>query len=263
MTGPEIDGAHDRFLDELAATALGLPEAEGFALAGGGAMRAHGLIERPTQDIDLFAPPGSSVPDLLRALSVTLRGEGYEVTVNQESPTFARVTVGGPDGLAATLDLALDARLGPVVELSVGPVLGLDDIAADKLLALWGRAEARDLVDVDALRDHLSDSQLLALATAKDHGFDVALLPDALGVAAGRPDERFTAIGVTGDALNKLRERAATWARELRDTATSPLGEARQALRLAGGAFPAPAPKTAHTPTDHQPPLPQTMNRAR
>ena len=220
MTVPGGQDVHDRFLEHLAATALMLPEAEGFALAGGGAMRAHGLVTRPTQDVDLFATPERSIPAMLTALTYALRSEGHDVTLEQQSPSFARVTVLASDQQAATLDLALDARLGPVAYLRVGPVLGLDDIAADKMLALWGRAEARDLVDVDALRRRLPDSRLLDLAAAKDPGFDAALLPDAIGVAVNRPDERFAAVGLTGSGLAELRDRSTTWARQLRDPRT-------------------------------------------
>ena len=41
------------------AFAFALPEAGQVALAGGGAMLAHDLVDRPTQDVDLFhrTPP--------------------------------------------------------------------------------------------------------------------------------------------------------------------------------------------------------------
>ena len=40
----------------------------GFALAGAGAIRAHGLTDRPTQDIDLFGGPTLAADDLSLAL---------------------------------------------------------------------------------------------------------------------------------------------------------------------------------------------------
>ena len=39
---------------ELAKIILGSLAEDGFALAGSGAIREHGLINRPTQDLDLF-----------------------------------------------------------------------------------------------------------------------------------------------------------------------------------------------------------------
>jgi hypothetical protein len=39
---------------QIAAIALGAAASNGFALGGGNALLAHGLITRPTQDVDLF-----------------------------------------------------------------------------------------------------------------------------------------------------------------------------------------------------------------
>jgi len=44
----------DPLQDQIARTALGLPEARTLALAGGGAMIAHGFVDRATKDVDLF-----------------------------------------------------------------------------------------------------------------------------------------------------------------------------------------------------------------
>jgi predicted nucleotidyltransferase component of viral defense system len=52
------------------------------------------------------------------------------------------------------------------VILEIGPVLHPDDLAADKVLALWGRARPRDFFDVAALIERYGTDQLLTLATA-------------------------------------------------------------------------------------------------
>jgi hypothetical protein len=46
--------ALDPLQDGIVRIALALPEARSLALAGGGAMLAHGFIDRRTRDIDLF-----------------------------------------------------------------------------------------------------------------------------------------------------------------------------------------------------------------
>lgn len=46
------------------------------------------------------------------------------------------------------VDLAWDARLRPAQLSPYGPVLDRDELAADKVLALFGRAAPRDFVDV-------------------------------------------------------------------------------------------------------------------
>jgi hypothetical protein len=44
----------DPLHEQVARIAFALPEAGQVALAGGGAMLAHDLVDRPTQDVDLF-----------------------------------------------------------------------------------------------------------------------------------------------------------------------------------------------------------------
>ena len=60
----------------VARIAFALPEAEQVALAGGGAMLAHELVDRPTQDVDLSTPDPAEVIRLADALAVALRAEG-------------------------------------------------------------------------------------------------------------------------------------------------------------------------------------------
>ena len=44
----------DPFHERLARTGLGAADRYGFALAGGYAVQAAGLLERPSEDVDLF-----------------------------------------------------------------------------------------------------------------------------------------------------------------------------------------------------------------
>ena len=52
-----------------------LPEARGFALAGGGALVVHGLTERSTNDLDFFTPAPTDVPVLRQALEIAFRDQ--------------------------------------------------------------------------------------------------------------------------------------------------------------------------------------------
>jgi hypothetical protein len=52
--------AADEFKASVARVALRAASDHGFALAGGNALVAHGIISRPTHDVDLFtAEPGA------------------------------------------------------------------------------------------------------------------------------------------------------------------------------------------------------------
>jgi hypothetical protein len=66
----------DPLHEQIARIALALPEAGRVALAGGGAMLAHDLVDRPTQDVDLSTPDPAEVIRLADALAVALRAEG-------------------------------------------------------------------------------------------------------------------------------------------------------------------------------------------
>lgn len=141
----------DPLHEQIARVVFGLPEAEQVALAGGGAMLAHDLVERPTQDVDLFTPELAEVARLADALTAALQAEGVEVRVDRRGPGFTRLAVKAADGQSVVVEIAHDARIREAVQLSFGRVLHPDEVAADKTLALFGRAAARDLVDVAAL----------------------------------------------------------------------------------------------------------------
>jgi hypothetical protein len=77
----------DPLHEQIARTALRLPQAGQVALAGGGAMLAHGFVDRPTQDLDLFTPDPADVAPLADALAAALR-----------APVLACSSTGGDPG---------------------------------------------------------------------------------------------------------------------------------------------------------------------
>jgi hypothetical protein len=70
-----------------------LPEADGYALAGGAALIIRNVVIRGTRDLDAFigARPGpepGTVDALADALAVALRQHGWEVRAARRHPTF-------------------------------------------------------------------------------------------------------------------------------------------------------------------------------
>ncbi len=65
------------------------------------------------------------------------------------------------------IDLAYDARIRVAEPTEYGAVLSLDELAADKVLALFGRAEARDFVDVATLLPRYGWVRLCDLAAER------------------------------------------------------------------------------------------------
>jgi hypothetical protein len=90
--------------------------------------------------------------------------------VQQAASGFARLVVRHGDD-TVSVDLGTDGRIRPVESSLLGPVLAGEELAADKLLALFGRAEARDFVDVMALEQRFGLERMCQLALEKDRGF--------------------------------------------------------------------------------------------
>ena len=245
----------DPLHEHIARIAFALPEARQVALAGGGAMLAHDLVDRPTQDVDLFTPDPSEVMQLADALAVALCGEGAQVNVNRREPGFTRLAVTVSDGRSVVVEVAHDARIREAVQLSFGRVLHPEEVAADKTLALFGRAAARDLVDVAALSERYTLEQLCGLAAEKDPGFDRSVFADALAAAAAHSDTAFAELGLEPNAVAALRAGAARWRAQLLDTTgratpdtVRSFGAPRSPVPEAPGSASRPRPSERHRP---------------
>lgn len=90
-----------------------------------------------------------------------------------------------------------------------------DDLAADKLLALWARARPRDFYDVHALLDRYDSQRLLELASAKDAGFSVATFLDALNAIKRLTDHDWTEDGIDSSVVPDLQQAFSDWHRTL------------------------------------------------
>jgi hypothetical protein len=195
----------------------------GFALAGGYAVSAHGMGARLSGDVDLFTDWNAreDFPDAVDAVIRALEMHGYAVTTVIRSDTFTRLLLTDHDEPQAEpekLELSADWRAHPPVPLDIGPVLHPDDAVANKMCALFGRAEARDFLDVDAAiqSGQYTRERLLDLAAAADRGFDREIFADALGALHQITDADFDLYGSSRDQLASMRERFADWQAKLR-----------------------------------------------
>lgn len=136
---------------EIARTVLSAAGAAGFALAGGGAMIVLGAVERSTRDLDFFTEQAHEIVHAASRVEASLADAGFSVTRSLDSPGFVRMVV-RRGGEVCEVDLGHDARRWPTTEATVGPTISLEELGADKTLALLARAEARDFVDVRGRR---------------------------------------------------------------------------------------------------------------
>jgi hypothetical protein len=102
LTGLQVD---------IAYAITGLPEAEGFALAGGGAMIVRGAVERRTRDLDYFGRSEAAVAKLAPALRRTLEDLGIDVESVVDQPGFARLRASRAEE-ECTVDLATTSACG-------------------------------------------------------------------------------------------------------------------------------------------------------
>jgi hypothetical protein len=199
------------FQAEVARTFFALTEAESFLLAGGLALLAQGMSDRPTQDMDAFTSRTGDVQRARAAFEEEARARGWVVEVRQSTETFVRMHVHGFDSVL--VDLALDSPPGLPASASVlGPTFAPDELVARKLLALFDRALPRDFADVYAVTRSRSPRGLLDLARELDSGLDTAVLVVALRRLNAYADE---AIPIDLARLPEVRAFFNGWADEL------------------------------------------------
>lgn len=186
---------------------LQLAQAEEFALAGGAALVVRGDVDRRTRDLDFFGPSALAVDELLPAEEQALLSDGLQVERIIDHPGFARLLVS--DATDQTeVDLGTDARLLPVEERLGIRLLSSEELAVDKLLALFGRAEARDFVDLLAVADRYGLDRLLDLASEKERRFDAAVFAEMLTRIDRLPRIAFP---LDDAQYDKLQETVGTW----------------------------------------------------
>jgi Nucleotidyl transferase AbiEii toxin, Type IV TA system len=168
----------DEFQATVARVALQAAGEHGFALAGGNALAAHGIISRPTHDVDLFADAPGAVDAAAGPVVEALAAAGLTVTpvegTEDLAETFydfdqemAEYEVSG-GGQAVRLQLIRFDRSRPAVMMDIGPVLHPDDLVGSKVAAMATRAEPRDYADVAAALATYDRDQLVALAHRAD-----------------------------------------------------------------------------------------------
>jgi hypothetical protein len=151
-------------------------------VAGGVALNT--LLEAPrrSRDVDLFHDTAEAVARTVGQDVQLLRESGYAVRFVRQAPTFAEAMV-EKDGQSALIEWARDSayRFFPLVEhAELGLTLHPFDLAANKALAMAGRLEPRDWIDLMTCHQRLQPlGYLVWAACGKDPAFSpVSLLQE-------------------------------------------------------------------------------------
>jgi predicted nucleotidyltransferase component of viral defense system len=162
-----------------------VPEVENFYLTGGTALSAFYLYHRKSHDLDFFTSEEELIPSFSHKIEEHLSRKRFEVERIRGFRSFTELAVSSPDD-STIIYIALDSpyRLEELQQSKDYQGLKIDslrDIAANKLLTIFGRANLRDFVDVYFLvREKFGKEELIDDATKKDPGFDLYWLGTAM-----------------------------------------------------------------------------------
>lgn len=181
-------------------------------LAGGAAMHFAPNSTRYSDDLDFFHDSEARVATAFATDSERLRSAGCTVDVEISLPGFVRAVVHrGED--ATRVDWAHDSawRFMPLVRDPLGGLLlHRIDLAANKVLALAGRDEPRDFVDILFVHEHILPLGALCWAVVgKDPGFTPLSLLELLKRRGHHRAEDFARLNLV--APLDLGQAKATW----------------------------------------------------
>lgn len=181
-------------------------------LAGGAAIHLTPQSKRYSNDLDYFHDSAERVGEAFAKDRQVLVAAGFEVIIQMNQPGFMRALVSkGND--STKLEWSHDSawRFMPAIpDELVGFRLHPIDLAINKLLALAGRDEPRDFLDIIWIHQELLHLGMLCwAAVGKDPGFTPLSLLELIRRRGKYRPEDFTRLKLT--TLINLPELKATW----------------------------------------------------
>jgi hypothetical protein len=196
-------------------------------LSGGAALSAYYLHHRQSHDLDLFTPDADVVEHLARRLRSSATARAWSIEELQTAPGFKRFSVTRRHE-RTIVDLVHEPvpQEVPLMEKPVEDGVrhdALADLVANKLGALLGRGDAKDLVDLYFLS--LDGHDILAALPAahrKDGGMDPTVLAWVARGTSSEVDDLLLIRSVSASDLAEFRDELAT---KLLDAAWPPDAE--------------------------------------
>jgi Nucleotidyl transferase AbiEii toxin, Type IV TA system len=213
----------DKLQRKIAAIALRAGQRNGLALGGAGALIEHGIIHRPTQDLDLVTNLETGVADAAGPVQAALHEAGLGVVRRGSSladlfpgftETLIDLDVTSPGG-QTVVELVYFDRALSTVTTDIGPVVHIEDALAGKVCALAGRAAERDYIDTAAaLARGYTPGQLIAFARRLDPGLANPEFAEAAQRLDQLSDQRWTDLGFSPGQVTQMREQFTAWPRD-------------------------------------------------
>jgi hypothetical protein len=170
-------------------------------VAGAAALNTLTGATRISRDIDLFHDTSDAVTLSCKADRDLLKSHGYQLQTLKERDGFVEAEI-SKAGQSVVMQWTADSafRFFPLVQHEdFGLTLHPFDLATNKVLALVGRLEARDWVDVISCHERIQRLGYLAwAASGKDPGFSPATILDQAGRSAHYSAAEISALSFAG-----------------------------------------------------------------
>lgn len=171
----------DRFL----ALFFAGPLADHFYLTGGTALARFYFYHRESLDLDLFTNDfGQDFAEVNQVILGILHALTLEITSQVVTSTFLQYIVTDREGNSLKVDLVKDVpvHFGSLVERDGVRLDSLENIGSNKVLAVFGRTDAKDFIDLYWILQHtdLKFDGLYRQAREKDLGLSELYLAYAL-----------------------------------------------------------------------------------
>lgn len=195
-------------------------------MAGGNALLAHGIGDRPTMDVNLATTAEDGVRTVMEAVARALKAAGFHVERVDQFADAADIP-GWPGEMAegwvewtvarggqqVILQMNFTEAARAPVTMDFGPVMALEDVLGAKVVALVERSEDRDYVDVGAALARFDAHQLMAWAVALEPSLTLENFAAVAWQLDAMSDDEFARyLDVEGVA--RLRERFSAWPRQ-------------------------------------------------
>lgn len=204
-----------------------LPDKEAFYLTGGTALSAFYLKHRKSNGLDFFTDVEELILPISQKLEAFLRKDGLKVERLRGFHSFVELSV-SLSNESTVVHFALDSPFRfeqPTAHEDI-PGIKVDsliDMATNKLLALFGRAELRDFIDVYFLiKEHFTKDELIEKSTLKDPGLDLYWLGIAMQRINDFSDDSPDLYLLTRPCtMRELREFYSIWRKEISEKITT------------------------------------------